>query len=170
MDISRGKRAVPNRPSASSTVPPRQTTVNTQPVIPQAPWWRQKKLWLIVAGVSAVLALAVAWWLVNQSAQQSILGDRYQAVHLENGQVFFGKLQNTDGAFLTLKEAYYTPEQAPVTSQSEQATVENTQLALIKVGEEVYGPERSVALRADSVRYWENLRSDSKFVEAITQE
>jgi len=116
--------------------------------------------------VAVILLCALAWWFCIRG-QQHIMSDRYQAVHLENGQVFFGKLQNTSGEFLTLRDAYYTPLQQPKPA-GEQETP--TQLSLIRVGEEVYGPEQSVSIARSTVQYWENLRSDSKVIDAIKQQ
>lgn len=145
------------------------TSVDQRPVTEPVQTHRQfspSRLQVIIAVVAILLlGFAISWLYFK--GQQRIMTDRYQAVHLENGQVFFGKLQNTSGNFLTLRDAYYTPLQQ-VKPDSQQKTP--TQLSLIKVGEEVYGPERSVSIARSTVQYWENLRSDSKVIDAIKQQ
>jgi len=140
---------VHQRPAAEPIQPHRQFSPSRMHVI-------------IIVIVVLLLGFAISWLYFK--GQQRIMTDRYQAVHLENGQVFFGKLQNTNGKFLTLRDAYYTPLQE-VKSDGKSETP--AQLSLIKVGEEVYGPERSVSIALSTVQYWENLRADSKVIDAI---
>lgn len=120
-----------------------------------------RNLVIIIAAVIVILLGAIIWWQFF-SGQQRIMHDRYQAVHLQDGRVFFGKLQNTNGEFMTLLNPYYTD----LKNSGDQAP---KQLSLIKVGDEVYGPERSVSVARSTVQYWENLRTDSKVIEAIKQ-
>lgn len=120
---------------------------------------------LIIGTIIAVLLVGLTLWWFCFRGQQYIMPDRYQAVHMNNGQVFFGKLQNTNGDFLTLRDPYYTPE-----SNDSDASGDRKQLSLVKVGEEVYGPERSVSIAKSTVQYWENLRTDSKILDAIKQQ
>lgn len=95
-------------------------------------------------------------------------GDRYQAVFLDNGQVFFGKLKNTDGSYLTLEKAFYTQKQdLPADATAEQKTATSNNVSLVKVGDEVYGPESTMRIKAEQVLFWQDLKSDSKVAKAI---
>jgi hypothetical protein len=95
-------------------------------------------------------------------------GDRYQAVFLDNGQVFFGKLKNTDGTYLILENAYYTKKaEVPEDATEEQKAAIEANVSLAKVGKEVYGPESTLSIRAEQVLFWQNLTSDSKVSSAI---
>ena len=58
----------------------------------------------------------------------------YQAVFLDNGQVFFGKLSDTGSPYLTLRDVFY------VQSVVEQEKKEPTNI-LIKRGSEWHNPE-----------------------------
>ncbi|OJU87983.1 hypothetical protein BGO17_03280 [Candidatus Saccharibacteria bacterium 49-20] len=133
---------------------------------------------VIVAVVSVVIVaiLAVTTMLLlssmnNKSAK--INKDDYQAVFLTNGQVYFGKLQNADGNYLTLTNIYYLQvdsdvQQAGTTdkkSTTNSATDSNVQL--IKLGNELHGPRDEMQLNNTQVLFWENLKSDSKVSEAI---
>jgi hypothetical protein len=97
--------------------------------------------------------------------EQRIDSSRYQAVFLDDGKVFFGKLQNSKGEYLTLKSAYYTQGQD---AKADQAAAANVQL--IKVGDETYGPESTMAIQSDKVLFWQNLKADSKVSQAIDKQ
>lgn len=151
MDITRNPK-VPQRSPVQSVAPSRR--------------FRPTRVHIATA-IAVVLLVGVALWWLFFKGQQHIMSGRYQAVHLENGQIFFGKLQNTGGDFLTLRDPYYTPQ---LSTKADDKTPTQTQLSLIKVGEEVYGPERSVSIARSTVQYWENLRDDSKVIDAIKQQ
>lgn len=123
------------------------------------------------AAIGSVLALAVLiaaflMWHTLANPSQPIMTDRYQAVFLDDGKVFFGKLQNTHGTYLTLEDVYYTQNQSTTPGESSQSTPSN-RVNIVKVGEEVYGPENSMAIRADQVSFWQNLTADSQIAKAI---
>lgn len=95
--------------------------------------------------------------------------DSYQAVFLDNGQVFFGKLAGVTGQYATLSRAYYSKEvNLPEDATAAQKAAAANNVSLVKAGDEVYGPENTMQIRADKILFWQNLRSDSKVVRAIT--
>lgn len=127
---------------------------------------RKPSLKLVVAPTVLVILLGffAAWmWLIPHG--QRINSDGYQVVYLTNNQAYFGKLQNTGGDYLVIEGAYTAQEvQAP--AEDKDKTPE-TQTTLVKVRDQVAGPEDSIALRAEQVLFWQNLRSDSKVTQAI---
>lgn len=117
----------------------------------------------------AIAAIAAAAWLLLANRGQTVATDRYQAVFLDDGKVFFGRIQSLQGEYLTLEDAYYTQQQ-----QAESATPDGAatlqasgQVNIVKVGEEIYGPENSMAIRSDQVLFWQNLTDDNQIVKAI---
>jgi hypothetical protein len=145
MDISSGHRT-----SVSATVNHQQRS--TPPV-----------RWILGAIGALVLIAAIIVGIIwyQHRHDQVLLGDRYQIVYLLTGQIYIGKLQNTRGQYLTLTHAYTL--QAPQADAAKTDTTSN----LVQVSRQVYGPEDSMALRADQVAFWQNLRTDSKVVKAI---
>lgn len=173
-----------HRSSARPQVPQRQAT-NVQPAAEQyaseqreprqwAPSVEppRRKKWPFFVGIPvvvALLALAI-WWVhgVTHSGGDRLLTDRYQAVFLDNGQVFFGKLKNTSGEYMVLENAYYTKKQdVPESATDEQKQAVENNVSLAKVGSEVYGPETSMSIRSEQVLFWQNLSEDSKVSNAI---
>jgi cell shape-determining protein MreC len=136
---------------------------------------KKKKLFYkkIIAAV-IVTALLVAGSLVYtlKFASSGVKKNQYQAVFLANGQVYFGKLSNPNSKYLTLTDVYYL--QVQNSEQDEQAQdqaqqTQNGEPQLIKLGEELHGPEDEMKISKDQVTFWENLKEDSKVVKAINQ-
>jgi hypothetical protein len=112
----------------------------------------------LAAFVGGFLIAAIVWYSLPKG--QQINRQQYQAVYLVNGQMYFGKLQNVDGQYLQLLSPYM-----PETSTNNQST--QTSGSLIRVKNQLWGPEDSIAIRADQVAFWQNLRDDSKVTQAI---
>ncbi len=110
----------------------------------------------LVVVIGAVLALT---YLVPKGERVDTSG--YQVLYVASGQVYFGKLQNTSGDYMVMDQAYTTQEQ--VSSQDNVAA----QTSIIKVSQQVYGPQDTISIKSDQVVFWQNLRDDSKVVQAI---
>lgn len=90
----------------------------------------------------------------------NIPDSKWQAVFLNNDQVYFGKLKDYDGKYLTLSDVYYlrTAEDLQQTSST---------LNLVKLGGELHGPEDTIFISKNSVLFWENLKENSRVVQSI---
>ena len=84
----------------------------------------------------------------------------YQAVFLDNGQVYFGKLQRSRSDFYALTDVYYLQTGAVDLDQ-------NSNLSIAKLGNEAHGPEDKMDINVDHILFIENMKSDSKVVKAI---
>lgn len=91
---------------------------------------------------------------------------KYQAVFLTNGQVYFGKLSGVGGNTVTLKEVYYIQSQNPQQGSSSSSSPQPN-LSLVKLGNEIHGPEQEMQISSSQVIFWENLKNDGKVVDAI---
>jgi|JI8StandDraft_1071087.scaffolds.fasta_scaffold11765_3 hypothetical protein len=96
-----------------------------------------------------------------------INGNSYQAVFLTNGQVYFGKLVSTRGSY-KLTDVYYLQSKQPVQSQGADAGAEGD-MALIKLGNELHGPEDWMLINRQHVVFVEQLKGDSRVVQAINK-
>lgn len=125
-----------------------------------------KRLAVLIGAV--ILVLASAGLVISLLSGDKPRSDRYQAVFLDNNQVFFGKLKNTTGNYLTLEKAYYTKAaELPADATKEQKAATDSNVSLLKVGSEVYGPEDTLKIRAEQVLFWQDLTTDSKVAKAI---
>lgn len=108
--------------------------------------------------------------------QKHVLGlsseslSKYQAVFLDNNQVYFGIVARIDSQFVTLRDIYY------LQSDKKSQNLENfenkaaEQLSLVALGNEVHGPSNEMKINLDHVLFIEDLKKDSKVVSAIQKE
>lgn len=95
---------------------------------------------------------------------------KYQAVFLSNGQVYFGKVTDANTQTLVMEDIYYLRSAANLQiseSKSPDSTAETDNFALVKLGNEIHGPEDRMSINLSHVLFVENLKPDSKVVEAI---
>lgn len=138
----------------------------------------------VLVGLLMVAALV---FIVNATMQlfgkdQPRLGsakvdrDGYQAVFLDNGQVYFGKLSDVNSEFVKLTDIYYLQVRQQGSDDDEglqpAPNQQQVQPVLVKLGSELHGPEDVMFISRDKVLFWENLKDkdNSKVVEAIERE
>jgi hypothetical protein len=133
-----------------------------------------KKRWMPILGILVAIALIVggwyAWSKMQAVSSTGIDSSKYQAVFFTNGQVYFGKLQNLDQQYLKLTDIYYVQTNTASSKDSEnpQASASNqADVQLIKLGEELHGPEDAMVINRDQVMFFENLKSDGKVAQTI---
>lgn len=150
---------------------PTQRPVRTAHVAPQPNQQSRSSRrtpWVVVLVLAIVLVAAViVWWFTLRPVSQ-VDKDKYQIVYMTTGQAYFGKLVSTSGDFFVLENVYVTQADdlpADATEAQKQAIEENT--SLVKVTNQVYGPDDQMQLRASNVLFWQNLSEDSKVAQAI---
>ncbi len=117
---------------------------------------------LSVLLIGGAVARAYSAVVVDTGVKHS----EYQAVFLTNGQVYFGKVSNVDGGYVTLKDIYYLQVQQQVQPKSSTDTAQ-PQVSLAKLGNELHGPEDVMYIARAQVLFWENLKADGKVTSAI---
>ena len=85
----------------------------------------------------------------------------YQAVFLDNGQAFFGKLENGDSPYPLLKDVFYIQQLV----NKETNEVKNT---LVKRGSEWHGPDR-MYINARHIVLIEPVSPESKVAQLIKE-
>ncbi len=120
-----------------------------------------QQLFYIIASIAIVLTglvCATSYLLDSRESRQ------YQAVFLDNGQVYFGKLSGKNQTYLTLRDVYYF-QVDPVTNQASDPG--NPDLSLVRLGSELHGPENKMEILRDRVLLIEELRDNSRVIRAI---
>ena len=115
---------------------------------------------LLVGGV-IVGGLAVHYWSAHVSTPPH-LETPFQAVLLDTGQVYYGKLGRLGTDFVVLREVYYV--QSTTDPQTKQVTS-----ILIRRGKEWHGPAYTV-LNARHIALIEPVSPGSKVAELIAQQ
>lgn len=125
--------------------------------------------------VVAVLIGFITWCFAQQHQSSKAFNENanvntneYQALFLTNGQVYFGKISNLNHRYVTISDIYYLQVQQNLQDGSKSSSAAS-QVSLAKLGSELHGPEDKMYIASDQVLFWENLKSDSKVVQAITK-
>lgn len=91
----------------------------------------------------------------------------YVAVFLANGQVYFGKFDKKSKDEFVMKEVYYLQNANNSLSSSTSGELPKTGFTLVKLGQELHGPEDLMYINKSQVLFYEYLRGDSQLVQTI---
>lgn len=105
----------------------------------------------------------------SNSAITTIDPNVYVALFLNNGQVYFGHITSQSSEEIVLKNVYYLQATPGSPSLTNLTPADQTRFSLIKLGQEVHGPEDILYVNRNQVLFYETLRSDSKVVQSILQ-
>jgi hypothetical protein len=102
----------------------------------------------------------------NPSSPSASSSD-YVAIYMENGKVYFGKMQDSDSDEPRLTDVFTLnvtagQDQAPPTGGQASAEFE-----LVKLTDQFQAPTDLLVLSRNKILFWEPLKSDSRVVEAI---
>jgi hypothetical protein len=139
----------------------------------EPPKKNKKSLILKIAGLLIAGALLAGLvYAYKTSVGVPIESGKYQAVFLTNGQVYFGKLHRA-GEYYKLTDVYYLQatqsSSESSSSNPQQAAQANSGVQLIKLGNEVHGPEDAMIIDKSQVLFFENLKNDGKVVDSISK-
>jgi hypothetical protein len=175
-----GRGAVAPEPIQRQPEPPQPVheapKVVQQPVAPHHTPRAKKpvknRLTIPVIIIAIIVLGALGWfaWSKLHTSGPAIDSGKYQAVFFTNGQVYFGKLQQAGSEYMKLTDIYYLQTQtgAGADSSNPQATTtDQSNVQLIKLGDEIHGPEDQMVISKDQVLFYENLKADGKVAQSI---
>ena len=151
--------------------PPVRQPVLAQPTHKAKESRKGVKLPLIIIAIIAALGIA-GWfgWSSLNGAGLAVDGGKYQAVFFTNGQVYFGKLEAQSADYLRLTDVFYLQNNGEGDSSNpQQAGTSQNNVQLIKLGQEIHGPEDEMIISRDQVLFYENLKADGKVSQSIEQ-
>ncbi len=132
---------------------------------------RKNPLMWIVTLILVVVIVVVCWMMFGDKlmSKTSVDTEKYQAVFLNSGQVYFGKITEQH-KWLVLTNVYYLQRSnaAPLQEGAAAAPTESD-FKLVKLGSELHGPEDAMYIERSNVWFWENMKEDSKVLQAIKQ-
>ncbi len=109
-----------------------------------------------------VLGASLSLFFPARSNFPVLEDSKWQAVFLSNEQVYFGKITEVNGEYVSLKNVYYLR-----TSSELEKTDPGQSLNLVKLGGELHGPEDLMYIPKKNIMFWENLKSDSRVLRLI---
>ena len=122
---------------------------------------------LILLVVSSAVFFGLLVYRSNVST--TINSNEYQAVFFTNGQVYFGKLSIVNGNYMKLSNVFYIQTPDKTTDLQSSSSTTSANLELIKLGNEVHGPEDAMVINKDQVLFFENIKNDGKVTDSITK-
>jgi len=125
---------------------------------------------LFSATILVVALLAYLAFGGNGGGQsKNIDKSKLQAVFLNGGQVYFGKIQSLNEKYLTMSDIYYLRVNQQVQPNQEQAQTSANDISLVKLGCELHGPQDKMVINNDQVIFWENLKDDGQVAKAVAE-
>jgi hypothetical protein len=131
--------------------------------------WRAVTGILLFSGTILVVALLLLIARGNHNDEAKYVDhDKFQAVFLNGGQVYFGKIKTLDNKYMSLKDIYYLRVNQQV--QPNQANSNNANdISLVKLGCELHGPQDQMQINREQILFWENLKSDGQVAKAVAE-
>jgi hypothetical protein len=138
--------------------------------------WKDGPLWLRVvwivllfSGTIVLASLLTLIYIGNSKESDYVDNDKYQAVFLTNGQVYFGKVKDVNSKYMNLKNIYYLNVNQQVQPKQGNSKQAQNSISLVKLGCELHGPLDQMVINRDQVTFWENLKTDGQVSKAIGQ-
>lgn len=151
-----------------------------QPIAPAPARAGKKPRGKLLSVVSVVLLVGIAlligaiiWIIANgngKTEKEYVDKGKYQAVFLNGGQVYFGKVKDLNSRFVILDSIYYLRvNQQQAEGQDQQQAQANQDVSLAKLGCELHGPQDQMVINREQVTFWENLKDDGQVAKAIAE-
>lgn len=123
-----------------------------------------------VAILLIVLSFSFAFGRSGNSQDDYVDTGKMQAVFLNGGQVYFGKITDINSQYVKMANIYYlrvNQTVQPNGSANTTNTASNQDISLVKLGCELHGPQDSMVINQSQVIFWENLKSDGQVAKAV---
>lgn len=125
-----------------------------------------KKIGIAIA--TLIIIGGSVWWYCR--TERGYDPERYSAVFLTNDQVYFGHIQSLREDTLILSDVYYLKAKADVIDPKAENTEATAKLSLIKLGDELHGPENQITINREHVLFYETMKDDSVIRKAIADD
>lgn len=125
--------------------------------------WGVKNLAII--GFIVVVAGIGGWTFWKSDGGVLSNAGAYQAVFLDNNQVYFGKLTNAASVYPALKDIFYLRVTQRLQPPDGGEAVPD--INLVKLGTELHGPSDEMRINREHILFIEDLKPDSEVTKAI---
>lgn len=167
MDFRQSNTAPASRPEVAANAP---ASLHSVKKAASAPSWLNALNVAILFGVAILLVLmALSFARVDSKSTETKYVDtgKYQAVFLNNGQVYFGKISTLTDKYVDLRGIYYLTQSTTTSGGQQTATGDYT---LVKLGcQQIHYPTDQMLINRDQVTFWENLSKDGKVAKSIEE-
>jgi hypothetical protein len=162
----------PNSRPAGTPAPVGQTPTTSSDSPKKAKRLTSNNKWLnlmsliVLLGVAGlVITIAVMFSRTTVAAEYELVEpENYQAVFLNNGQVYFGDITELNSQYVRLNNIYYLTQ----TTSTDPKAAASSDYTLVKLGcQQIHSPFDQMVINREQVTFWENLSDDGKVVTSI---
>jgi hypothetical protein len=115
---------------------------------------------IVFGGLFAILKLTKTDLFGTKGATAAIDNMDWKAVFLNNAEIYFGTIKKQTNNQLVLENIYY------ITKTAADKSVQPN-FSLVKLGNEIFGPEDRMYINMQNVLYVEDLQKNSQVIQAI---
>lgn len=120
----------------------------------------------IITLLLIIITGCIYWLGRSKTSIASYDQNKWQAIFLTNSQVYFGHITAQTKSDLILENIYYYPQNFLNLLQGGEEKQLND-LSIFKLGNELHGPADQMIINRSSVMFVENLKENSKVLQAI---
>lgn len=121
----------------------------------------------LVFGLTALLVAFTFFIAFDRGQASSIQKAKFQAVFLNNGQVYFGNIKSINRSSFDLRNIYYLQTSTNGSTDQTQTSASASNVSLVKLGCELHAPYDQMVINSDQVLFWENIQDSSQVAKAI---
>ncbi|MFA5004449.1 MAG: hypothetical protein WC498_04205 [Candidatus Saccharimonadales bacterium] len=134
----------------------------------EAKWSRLLSAVVLFGIAILIAAVAFAFTRSETSAESKLVdGSKYQAVFLNNGQVYFGNVTALNSKYINLTHVYYLTQNSATDAKG---VTTNNGYTLVKLGcQQIHDPYDQMVINRDQVTFWENLVDKGTVVSKINE-
>ncbi|MDB5168855.1 MAG: hypothetical protein JWO41_211 [Candidatus Saccharibacteria bacterium] len=123
----------------------------------------------VVAAAALVGLLLIALAVVSfggdtDKESKFVNSDKLQAVFLNTGQVYFGKITELNSKYFVVTNIYYLQ----TSTSGSTTTNSSTSVSLVKLGCELHEPYDKMVINRSQVTFWENLQDNGQVAKAVS--
>lgn len=122
-----------------------------------------------ILAVLVIIGIARGGSTGGSTAGKFVDKSKMQAVFLNGGQVYFGKISDLGDKSLRMADIYYLRVNQTVQPNQSTANQNNNDISLVKLGCELHGPQDSMVINQEQVIFWENLKDDGQVAKAVAE-
>jgi hypothetical protein len=131
-------------------------------------WNRIGAVTLLVAIVILIISVITLTAVGSKPEVKYVDNTKLQAVFLNTGQVYFGKIKSLNDKYFVVSNIYYLQtSNANGASSSSTSSTANTNVTLVKLGCELHEPYDQMVINSSQVTFWENLQDNGQVAKAV---
>ncbi len=116
---------------------------------------------LLISGAILIVSIIIgAVFGPKKPEAELVKKDRYQAIFLTGGQVYFGRIDSMNAKYMRLTSIFYlrtSPQVQPNGTDNAAASAPE----LVPLGCELHRPQNEMQINRDQIIFWENLQDES---------